>query len=320
MKEWYKNLSNRKILHIVLVIIHIATFFMIGSSGESDDSGNGILALLWLASGILEVIFIILEIKIRKELKNSETKKDIHNEEVKNEQKINSEIKVQNETVKIISEKNYNAFTYYNDIWFALKYKYKENLCFIQNLDKFKLEDTNVTFHLEEDNEYDKETIAVYVGDYKIGLLYKGNCRDIILKCIKNSKYEVSGFVYKKDDANNTVGVMIAFYEKLELRESFVTNIIKTSKKDMYDNKRQDNVDCLSEGDDVYFSEDYECEGLLVSDKYSNELGEINSSATDKINEDTDDLNKIIGIVEELSYTDSMKVKAKIRIYLTSYK
>lgn len=92
MKEWYKNLSNRKILHFALVIIHIVTFFMIGSSGETDDSGNGIFALLWLASGILEVIFIILEIKIRKELNKSETKKDIHNEEVKNEQKINSEI------------------------------------------------------------------------------------------------------------------------------------------------------------------------------------------------------------------------------------
>ena len=222
--------------------------------------------------------------------------------------------------MKIISEKNYNNFTNYNDIWYALKYRYKENLCFIQNLDKFKLEDTNVTFHLEEDNEYDKETIAVYVGDYKIGLLYKGNCRDIIVKCIRNRKYEVSGFIYKKDDANNSVSVMIAFYEKLDLRESFVTSIIKTSKKDIYDNKRQDNVDCLSEGEGVYFSEDYDCEGLLVSDKYGNELGEISSSASEKINDDTDDIDKIIGIVEEISYTDTLKVKAKIRIYLTEYK
>ena len=182
------------------------------------------------------------------------------------------------------------------------------------------MENNDITFHAEEDNEFDPETISVYVGEHKIGLLYKGACREIIHRCVKTGKLEVSGFIYKKDVENNKVAVMVGFWETLDVRASFTTNIIKTSRKDFNGNKREENLIFLQEGNAVFFIEDDDCAGLLVIDSYgAAELGELSVGATRKIYDDTDDLEKVIGIVEEVDYTDDDKIKVKIRIYLSSY-
>ena len=316
MKKWYSQLKDRKIVHIVSIVINIISFFIIGSSGE--DSNIGLWVITWLTSGVLEIIFLVYESQIR--MQNNKQPREVRCDNYNLPQKFTEENKAAEITIKknvTESNKDFNVCSEFNGVEYALKYVYRENLCFVENIEKLKLDDNNITFHLEPDNEYDPNTVAVYVADTRIGLMYKGNCRDIIIKCIKNKKYEVSGFICKLDSAKNQIAIKVGFFIPLEQRESFTTSIIKTSKKDMYDNKRQDNVDCLCEGDMVYFSEDYESDGLLVTDECGNELGEISVSASEKISNDTDDLDKIIGVVEDITYNDSGKAKAKIRIYLT---
>ncbi len=325
MKNWYYQLKNRALVHIILIILNIISFFLIGTI--ETDSIIDILVILWLVTGILEIVFVVFEVQLRKRKDKPSTPKDTVN---KNSNTIvtagpqtatstNAATEVQQISL-LESEKNFNTCTEYNGIKYVLKYVYRENLCFVENIDKIKLEDNNITYHLESDNEYDPNTIAVYVGDIRIGLMFKGSCRDIIVRCIKNKRFEVSGFVCKLDIEKNQIAIKVGFFTPLENRKSFTTSIIKTSKKDVFENKRQDNVDCLSEGDIVYFSEDFDSAGLLVTDQYGNELGEISESAREKISGDTIYFEKIIGIVEEISYTDSGKSKAKIRIYLTEEK
>ena len=320
MKKWYSQLKKRENVLIVSILISIVSFFVIGASGE--DSNIGFWIITWLASGTLGIIFLIFEYQIRKSAGKQNTSKQLKETQDNNYDisPIGSEENKEEITnIKKATESNkkFNACSEYNGVKYALKYFYRENLCFVENIEKVKLDDNHITFHLEPDNEYDPNTIAVYASGMRIGLMYKGNCRDIIVRCIKNRKYEVSGFICKLDAENNQIAVKVGFFTPLDYRVSFTTAIIKTSKKDIYDNKRQDNVDCLNEGDVVYFSEDYESEGLLVTDEYGNELGEISESASEKIKRDTNDISRIIGVVENIAYNDSGKAKVKIRIYLT---
>lgn len=301
MKKWYSNLEKRYLVHIVLVLINILLLFAIGVSDEGDSIG--LMILLFLLSLILEIIFIVFEYKLR-------TKKENLKENTKNSIE-------ENDNKKIESNSKFNVCTEYDGQKYALKYSYKENLCFINNLDKVNL-DSYVTFRLNESNKYDPETVEVYCGEYIIGLMYKGTCRDIIVACIKNNKYVASGFVCKKDDENLKISIMVGVYIPLERRKSFVCPLINTSKKDYSGEKRQDNVEFLTEGDILNLEQDSDTLGLLVLNKYYSELGEISVRDTRIINEDTDDISKIIVIVDNISYTDTqVKAKVKLRVYLT---
>lgn len=327
MKNWYNQLKKRAIVHIILVLINVVSFFIIGASDE--NANIGFFAISWLTTGMFEIVFLIFEAQLRlhktKPLKADPPTKCEKSENVittttVQQNCVETDVEKTQKASSSESKKDFHLYTEHNGVKYALKYVYRENLCFVENIDKVTLEDNDITYHLESDNKYDPNTIAVYVGDTRIGLMYKGNCRDIITKCLRNGKYEVSGFICKLDIENNQIAIKVGFFMPIESRKSFTTSIIKTSKKDMFDNRRQDNVDCLNEGDLVYFSEDYESDGLLVTDEYGNELGEISESATEKINDDTKYIDKIIGIVEEISYNDSGKTKAKVRIYLTEEK
>ena len=318
MKKWYCQLKNRILVHIILIAINIISFFIVGTSAEDVDTS--LFAVSWVISTVFEIIFIVFEVQFRANKASSAQAQNNAEECDEIVRKSSEEFYIEGERKGIPlleSKKDFNRCTEHNGVRYALKYVYKENLCFVENLDKVNLEENDITYHWESDNEYDPNTIAVYVRDIRVGLMYKGACRDIILRCLKNGSYEVAGFICKLDIDKNQIAIKVGFFTPLENRKSFTTSIIKTSKKDMFDNKRQDNVEYLNENDLVYFSVDYESDGLVVSDEYGNELGEISESAKEKINNDTADLNTIIGVVEETYYSDSGNKKAKIRIYLT---
>ena len=195
-----------------------------------------------------------------------------------------------------------------------LKYSYKQNLCFCENFDSFQLRNA-VSFKLEPDNQYDPNTVAVYVDNKKIGLMYKGDAREIVISCLKRNKYQIEAYVNYRDEENQKSGIVIGFYSKLSDRESFETSIIKTSKRDeLTDEKRYERLELMSEGDVVELEESYDVDGLLVIDEGGYELGEISESAAEKV-ENFGGVDNIVARISEINDEDYDKLKFKIRIY-----
>jgi len=210
--------------------------------------------------------------------------------------------------------------TYYSDFIdvgeeeYILKYSYKQELCFNENFDSFQLR-SPVTFKLEPDNQYDPDTVAVYVEDKKIGLMYKGDAREIVISCLKRNKFHIDAFVNYRDVENQKSGISIGFYTTAANKESFVTSIIKTSKKDeATEEKRYDRLELMSEGDSVELEESYDTDCIIVTDGGGYELGEISESAAKKV-EQFGGVRYVVAKICEINDEDYEKLKFKIRIY-----
>ena len=64
MKEWFKNLKHRKLLIVILMVIHTISLFIIGGIGDAEGSGAGLMSLIFTGSGFFGVLFIVFETKI----------------------------------------------------------------------------------------------------------------------------------------------------------------------------------------------------------------------------------------------------------------
>ena len=107
----------------------------------------------------------------------------------------------------------------------------------------------------------------------------------------------------------------MGFYQQLNEDNVIIASLIKTSKKDILtEEKRQVQVEYLSEGERVYLEEDFNCDGLLVKSDTGYELGELSQSISKEILERNKYLEYIFVKVAELDYID--KVKVKLKIYL----
>ena len=121
---------------------------------------------------------------------------------------------------------------------------------------------------------------------------------------------------------SKNIQIAIAFYQELtdEELDKFTyidTKLIKTNKKDeSTDSPRQDQLDFLSENDELNIDYQYDTETYLVCDDYGNELGEINASNSAKLQEYELDGNELHCIVQELDYNDSGNIVCKVRIFI----
>ena len=248
MKKWFFNLTTkqRKSVHIVSVIsLFVLMFTLIISP---------LFVFIWLVILALEITFVCFSISIKiKSIKDNIKKKSatkqadskkveikIVADEKKHEEADHNEV----ETVKPIAddlinnEKNVQAVNAVeevvetiadislpefvdcddsNDV-LRLKYSYKENLCFCDNFSSFDLKDMSVEFRLESENKYDPNTVAVYSKGQKIGLMFKGNARDIVISCLQNNRFEILAFVCQKDEVNKKISILLGFYEPFDTK------------------------------------------------------------------------------------------------------
>ncbi|MDE6500715.1 MAG: HIRAN domain-containing protein [Ruminococcus sp.] len=163
------------------------------------------------------------------------------------------------------SENQFNAITAPNQApkfinGIPLNYNYKhEKLCQIRgqepDISKLKV-GQEVSLLPEPQNQYDKNAIAVYHENDKIGYLYRGYVQDIANRFNNDIDAEIFCFICEIN--GNDVFLNIGFYqEKRELLNKETTfKLIRTSSKEI-----QETIDdCVSEEDEVYFSYDYEKE------------------------------------------------------------
>jgi len=303
MKNWFINLEqNKKILiHILMFALILIILPLTG------------LVFLWFASIPLEIIFVVWHIKYKSPEKEIE-KKELTTETYQHKEIIPPSFPKKEEKPK--TESMIDLDEIIDDVRpLRLKYQYKEHLCFCENYDSFSLGST-VNFEHDPTNPYDDQTIVVKVGDTKIGLMYKGDCRDIIHKCLKSKKFTIESFIWKKDVENDKIGIKVGFYVPIDTIDTITASITKTNKIDILtDEKRQEQVDYLSEKDRVCLEEDYNCDGLLVKTETGEELGELSVSVSEKILDKTDDVENLYARVTEIEEDYNGKIKAKITIY-----
>lgn len=333
MKNWFLNLRVQ-----VKIFIHFLMFLFILIVFPMLISVNNVFLFLWLFALVIEIIFIIWSIKSLKYHKEKNNKTIENNsEKIENDSKEieTNSIETENKKVDTISEtKNLNESNNITkkvnktesdfdldkiildyDCDYKLKYEYKENLCFCENFNSFGLAD-EVELKREKENDFDKDSVAVYSGGLKIGYLFKGTCRDIVLNCLDNEKYLFNAFVYKRDVENKKIGLKIGFYTPFNKNEIIIGSIGKTSKIDpLTDEKRQEQVECLSENDKVTLEKIFDEDELLVSSDSGYELGELSKSVSDKILKNIDDLSNAEAYISSVELIDG-KIKAKIKIFI----
>lgn len=105
-------------------------------------------------------------------------------------------------------------YIYKNGRKYQRTYGYKQGLCFCDNFDKFELGDS-ISFKQDKYNKYDSETIVAYVNNNKIGLMFKGTCRDILNRAIQINNFEVDAFVIYKNQQEKKISFLIGFYSEI---------------------------------------------------------------------------------------------------------
>lgn len=199
---------------------------------------------------------------------------------------------------------------------YVLKYKYEQNLyltCDINNI--IGCEGEYLDFYQEPENEYDSNAIAIYLHNKKIGYVYKGTIQDMIHDWKKRNEY-FKGILSTINTQDNTATYIIGFYKNIQSLDtpSKDFSLIKTKKKiDDYTN-RNDNLCNCHKGETVSVEYDYECNNYVVYNECGEEIGELNSKASEYI--EKNEYSNIIGIISEYDYDYNLDAKVKIRIYL----
>lgn len=313
------NWKIKLLLHVIMFIFILVVIPLVSSSFETS-----IGYFIWFLTVIIEVCFIILS--VRSFIKHIGEEKTINKQIEKteeilnnNEKEYSSEIKNQNlyEKEDKIIETSYELpnLILDNDLKLKIKYRYREKLCFCENLDSIKVL-SRIGFKQEVENVYDKETIVAFFDDKKIGLLYKGNCRDILNKSLGTQKDDFLAFVKRIDLENNFAELIIGFYEPINFNNVIEAKLLKTNKIDYYtDEKRQEQVELLSENDIVTLKEDIENECLIVESDIGNELGELSASVSKKILDRSNYICNVYAYVSKLEYDiGSEKTKVTLKI------
>ena len=321
MKNFFdkSNWKLKLLLHVIMFIFILVVIPLVSSSFETS-----IGYFIWFLTVIIEVCFIILS--VRSFIKHIGEEKTINKQIEKteeilnnNEKEYSSEIKNQNlyEKEDKIIETSYELpnLILDNDLKLKIKYRYREKLCFCENLDSIKVL-SRIGFKQEVENVYDKETIVAFFDDKKIGLLYKGNCRDILNKSLGTQKDDFLAFVKRIDLENNFAELIIGFYEPINFNNVIEAKLLKTNKIDYYtDEKRQEQVELLSENDIVTLKEDIENECLIVESDIGNELGELSASVSKKILDRSNYICNVYAYVSKLEYDiGSEKTKVTLKI------
>ncbi len=183
------------------------------------------------------------------------------------------------------------------------------------DITKIKI-DKDVRFVAEPDNEYDKKAIIVIYEDTQIGYIPKNNLQDMIHRYSNDNEYYIKSFVSKVNEDLNEIQIALGFYKNTESEIHIDGKLTKTSKKDWCDVRRQENLECLSEGDMLTLEYDYDSETYVVTDDYGNEVGELTKSKSTKLLEHEEDGEDFTAYVKRLDYNNSDKMICEIRVII----
>lgn len=212
------------------------------------------------------------------------------------------------------SEKNYDLFDDYDaDDETYLAYSYEENLAFADTAVLTGNGGKAITFKQEPDNEHDKNAVAVYLNDIKVGYLYRGKTQDMVNDWISRDM-PFWGYVNKIDAINNKATIKIGFYRSLNelaMKKFRLTRI--TKKADEFGSSRCDNVGCCSEGDLVEYTTSFDSDNYIITDECGEELGEVGAKAVEFIDEHEDGIKFMR--INNIQETDSGGYKADVEIF-----
>lgn len=223
---------------------------------------------------------------------------------------------VNNDTVSVDDEskKNYNLFDNVLN-GSILSYKYEEYIYLLDNaINKIKGNGgEELSFVQEPTNEYDNKAIAVYLNKTKIGYVYRGKIQDMLNDWISR-KDIYYGYINKIFVTENKATYKIGFYKPFKQFTNKTFSLIKMTKKIDEDIRREDNLYCVSDGDEVTIEYDEYIDNYVVYNKYYDEIGELSSSAATFIDDNSH--SEILGFVKESTFTESGAPKVRIVICL----
>jgi len=181
--------------------------------------------------------------------------------------------------------------------------------------------DKEVQFENDPSNEYDKNAIKIMYNDTHIGYVPKNNLQKMIKDFTDKENRKVEAFIRDVNEDTKEIHIYIGFYvsmvdEELEKIEHIDTSLIKTTKKEEFGGSRQENLDLCSVGDELDLDYQYETETYIVCDSYGNELGEVNSKISDKLQDAEDNEKRLYATILNLDETDSGNITCKIRIFI----
>lgn len=316
MKDKFINASNKEkiIVHIVMSLLCICLTVLIVIKFDLT------VAMLLGISLVIELLFIYLHLFkcvrfIKKEKHNNKIVNVVSEEEpliTKKDLIFNV-----NNKGKYINFRRIEAFATLDELItvdgkeYILNNKYSENLCFVENIDCVNLLD-NVLFKHDPDNAFDKDTIVAYVGTNKIGLLFKGSCRDMLCESVKYNKYLVKSFVYYKSVKQNRIGIKIGYYSLVNDSNVIITSLIKTNKIDrLTDEKRSKSIFELENNEKVILEHHYGNDRIMVYSQSGFELGELDDKASKNILEKCESLQGVYASISKNSSNILVKVYIK---------
>lgn len=311
------NKSEKLTVHVTMIIL-IITLLILYFIYDMI-----FLIALFVGSLCLECLFIVWSIGVKKSISKNKSKlnKD-SDEEIRYITKKDLVLNAKN-VGKYINYRRIESFEVLDDLIliddkeYILNNKYSENLCFCENIDRINLLDV-VSFKHEEDNKYDKDTIGAYVGDNKIGLLFKGSCRNMLIDSVKYNKYKVKSFVYYKSTKLNRIGIKIGYYSLVNDNETIITSLLKIDKKDkLTDKKRSEEILSLQVNDKVILEKHIDNDRILVLSQSGNELGEINESVSNNIINNVELLRTVYAKVISI---DVANKNVTIKVYIQNNK
>lgn len=195
-----------------------------------------------------------------------------------------------------------------------LLYRYEENICFIDNTaDVLHGHGGEALIFIKEpDNTYDKNAVAIYLDNNKIGYVYRGKVQDMINDWYNRGE-PVRGHINRIDTANNKASYKIGFYRPIDYYDYRTFKLIYINKKVDEYNKRSDYlVDCEA-GDYVSIQLNYSNLHYYVYTTSGYEIGEL-GKGFEEYSRNTD-YRIIFGVIGNLNIT-SEKIICNINVYL----
>lgn len=302
MKNWFNRLNNEyKLLLIIGLYVATVLFALL-------NQYSAFFSFFCVACLVFAIIFTVFYSKYKK---SNTSQKTHHNFTAPASVPSNSDNPIVQQKKPIEANHLFPKI----DGGFYLRWQYKENIHYAQNLDKIKLGDSDMELVPEPDNQYDKNAVALYKGEYKLGYFYKGQTQEMILSYIDRNDYRIETVVCLLDDENNKLAVQIAFYRNLDAvqLETLTVPLVKITKKsEDWGSSRYDNVSMVYVDDYVEITENDDG-GYTVCDEYGNELGELNANTAEKVEEFFDDI--IYAKIADIKETENDTFKVSISIF-----
>ena len=294
MKNWFNRLNNEYKLFLIIGLYVATVLFALLSQYSAFFS------FFCVACLVFAIIFTVFYSKYKK---SNTSQKTHHKFTAPASVPSNSGNPIEQQ--KKLIEVNHRFPKI--DGGFYLRWQYRENIPYVQNLDKIKLGDSDMELVPEPDNQYDKNAVALYKGEYKLGYFYKGQTQEMILSYIDRNDYRIETVVCLLDDENNKLAVQIAFYRNLDAvqLEILTVPLVKiTKKKDVLGSSRYENLSFCNVDDLCEVSENDDG-GYTVTNKYGEEIGDLPATTAKKIDNNCCEIMyaKIVDIEESENNT-----------------